>query len=134
MSSRRPIFTTPSETFPLAADVCATLSGAAMLDSDSAAIQADTSLVDFIGCLRCGLSCQGFVDDFRDVVAQPVVIADSLELRLCSCLPLLVESLPAVEGASHARANLRIDAIQGDDLVGDKSVSGAVCGMKANVV
>ena len=45
-----------------------------------------------------------------------------------------VEFTPAVEGARHARGDLRIEGIDCDHLLGEELVAAAVGGVKAHVV
>src|SRR5918994_1715246 len=54
-----------------------------------------------------GKSSEGLADDLGDVFGELVGVADPLELLFGKRFSRVIESLPAIEGASHARADLR---------------------------
>src|SRR5688572_18760295 len=68
-------------------------------------------------------SGERLADDFGDVLGELLGVADALQLLLCGRFSLLVEALPAVERARHARRDLRIERVQRDDLVGEERVA-----------
>src|SRR3954466_7933612 len=80
------------------------------------------------------MSAERLRDDFRNVLGQTVGIADALECGARIVLSGTIEPAPAVEAARHARRHLRIEGIDGDHLVGEELIAGAVGGMEAHVV
>src|SRR4051794_13071982 len=123
MSSARPILTTPSEIFALAG------AWALAPPADKAPASASASIFVFVFMvppLKGYMLFERLADDLQHAARHAFGVADALQHEACLLLPPGIELFPAVEGARHAGRYLRVEPVQGDDLVRHEAVAGAV--------
>ena len=84
--------------------------------------------------MGCPNSSERSPDDLQEIRRHVLARVQLCQRRAGVLLAAGIELPPAIEAACQARGDLRIDAVDLADLLGEKMVAAAVGGVKTNVV